>query len=89
MLPANRKIKLLAAKLSSLKTELSLSREIFTSASKEVEKLFYEKHPDGRTQGIVIEFSGDVTKSNFPDYKNSKDVCLLELLLNGESLTNL
>jgi len=40
---------------------------------------FYEKHPDGRTQGIVIEFSGDVTKSNFPDYKNSKDVCLLAL----------
>ena len=40
---------------------------------------FYNKFPEGRTQGIVVEFSGRLTENVFPNYADSKNACLLAL----------
>lgn len=40
---------------------------------------FYQKYPDGRTQGIAVVISGDIAKGNLPDYSEKESVCLLAL----------
>ena len=40
---------------------------------------FYKKHSGGRTQGIIVEFSGKLIESRLPDFKNKSNVCLLAL----------
>ena len=40
---------------------------------------FYKKYNDGRTQGIIVEFSGKLIESRLPDFKNKSNVCLLAL----------
>ncbi len=39
---------------------------------------YYKRFSEGRTQGIVIEFSGNLTRSTLPAYKDA-NVCLLAL----------
>ena len=40
---------------------------------------FYEKYPEGRSQGITVKFSGDLIMSNIPDFNKSDNICLLIL----------
>ena len=40
---------------------------------------FYKKYADGRTQGIIIGFKGELIENNLPDFDNKKDICLLVL----------
>ena len=40
---------------------------------------FYKKYNDGRTQGIIVEFSGELIESRLPDFENKSNVCLLAL----------
>jgi len=40
---------------------------------------FYKKHSDGRTQGIIVEFSGALIENRLPDFKKKSNVCLLAL----------
>ena len=40
---------------------------------------FYKKHSEGRTQGIIVEFSGKLIENRLPDFKNKSNVCLLAL----------
>jgi len=40
---------------------------------------YYKRFSEGRTQGIVIEFTGNITQSTFPTYKGADNVCLLAL----------
>ena len=40
---------------------------------------FYKKYPDGRTQGIVIGFRGNIVENNIPSFDDEKDICLLAL----------
>ena len=40
---------------------------------------FYNKFPEGRTQGIVVEFSGKLTENIFPDFTDCRNICLLAL----------
>jgi len=40
---------------------------------------FYNKFPEGRTQGIVVEFSGKLTENIFPSFTDFRNVCLLAL----------
>ena len=40
---------------------------------------FSQKYPEGRTQGIAVVISGDITKEALPDFSGSESVCLLAL----------
>ena len=40
---------------------------------------FHKKYSEGRTQGIIVEFSGKLIESRLPDFKNKSNVCLLAL----------
>ncbi len=40
---------------------------------------YYQKFPDGRTQGIVIQFSGEIIKDKIPNYSDKKNICFLAL----------
>ena len=48
-------------------------------ASQYSKNQFYKKYNDGRTQGIIVEFSGKLIESRLPDFKNKSNVCLLAL----------
>jgi len=40
---------------------------------------FFQKYPEGRTQGVAITFSGKIVEDDIPLFDESKDVCLLAL----------
>ena len=40
---------------------------------------FYKKYSESRTQGIIVEFSGELNENRLPDFKNKSNVCLLAL----------
>ena len=40
---------------------------------------FYGKFSEGRTQGIVVEFSGKLFENILPDFNEASDVCFLAL----------
>ena len=40
---------------------------------------FYKKFRERRTQGIVVEFSGELIENRLPDFKKKSNVCLLAL----------
>ena len=40
---------------------------------------FYKKHSESRTQGIIVEFSGELIENSLPDFKNKSNICLLAL----------
>ena len=40
---------------------------------------FYKKYPDKKSQGILIEFFGQLTSNALPKFENLNDACLLAL----------
>jgi 23S rRNA (guanosine2251-2'-O)-methyltransferase len=40
---------------------------------------FFQKYPDGRTQGIAIVITDEVVKDRLPEFSESESVCLLAL----------
>tara|TARA_Y100001934_G_C12376335_1_gene789445 strand:- start:893 stop:1651 length:759 start_codon:yes stop_codon:yes gene_type:complete len=42
-------------------------------------KEFNQKYPEGRSQGIIVRFSGKLSESIFPNFNNRINVCLLAL----------
>tara|TARA_B100000282_G_scaffold295133_1_gene273744 strand:- start:866 stop:1537 length:672 start_codon:yes stop_codon:yes gene_type:complete len=68
----NKKMKLLAAKLTSLQGELAVSREIFQSASAEVDRMFNRKYFPEIPQNTHQEESEEKSISQTTDDKQSK-----------------
>ena len=42
-------------------------------------KIEFQKYNHYRTQGIIIDFDGDVVSKTLPDYSNENSICLLAL----------
>jgi len=40
---------------------------------------FFQKYPEGRTQGIGITFSGNIVRQKIPNFAKEKNVCILVL----------
>jgi len=40
---------------------------------------FFQKYPEGRTQGIGITFSGNIVRQKIPNFTKEKNVCILVL----------
>jgi 23S rRNA (guanosine2251-2'-O)-methyltransferase len=40
---------------------------------------FFQKYPEGRTQGIAVTFSGQVLTQDLPDFSDKNNACLLAL----------
>jgi 23S rRNA (guanosine2251-2'-O)-methyltransferase len=40
---------------------------------------FFQKYPEGRSQGIAVTFTGDIGNQPIPNFKDKENVCLLAL----------
>ncbi len=40
---------------------------------------FFQKYPEGRTQGIAVVIDGRIAKNELPDYSEKESICLLAL----------